>query len=131
MIQYLTYRPYEIPAEHWKMMFGRKAIDDALLSRGVYCTDCDKWIIAVEDGRLLGFGGVKFKGDTMWLRHDFVYPNHRGRGIFSAIADIKLSFPHKVARASALEATLGYYKSRGFEIVKYRKNGCEVKRNNQ
>ena len=43
------------------------------------------WLVATLDGKLAAFGGARMRGTTAALRHAYVFPDHRGHGVFSTL----------------------------------------------
>lgn len=45
------------------------------------------WLVASMGREVAAFGGAKLRGTTAALRHAYVYPQHRGRGLFTALLE--------------------------------------------
>lgn len=65
-------------------MFGRRDILSALGDPKMCWDDCDVWWVCYERrSRVVrGFAGVKVRGRIGYLRHSYVMPECRGRGIY-------------------------------------------------
>jgi GNAT superfamily N-acetyltransferase len=82
------------------------------------CTPCCKPIAAVEGGLLVGVGSGISLGSTGWLGHIIVHPEHRRRGIGTAIVDHLVGHLHAlgIATVSLIATTEGrpLYAGMGF-----------------
>ena len=60
------------------------------------------WLVVTKGRELTAFGGAKVRGNTAALRHAYVYPAHRGRGVFAAMLarGLDLLDEHGVTRIS-------------------------------
>lgn len=116
-MEYNFYKPQDIPAEHYKRIFGIREIGKEMGSPCIYASDLDMWILGTENGLLEAFGGVRYKADGMWIGHLFTYPQYRGKGICCQIIEQCLSLPHRVALASCVKASQRIFERLGFVRV--------------
>lgn len=78
----------EFPTEEKAYQYG-----DLDNISGVYGRLKEKFLVAEEDGKIIGTAGIKEESDsTALLRRLFVHPSHRGRSIGSMLVDTVLDF---------------------------------------
>lgn len=78
------------------------------------------FMIAEQDGRVVGAIGLEIYGDTALLRSAVVAPEHRNTGIGSGLFSRahQLATEHKVRRLLLLTDTAEkYFRSKGFETI--------------
>lgn len=135
MKELLFYKSSDIPDKHYKKMFGIKSICKEMRSEKLYREDCDEWCIIVEEGELLSFLGLQLKNDVLWIKHIYVYPENRGRGLYKDMLSSSLKkYSDKVAMASCVEASRKEMYNQGFIRVtegKYKNGYYMVKKTQQ
>jgi GNAT superfamily N-acetyltransferase len=103
-------------------MFGVREISNAL---GVanHHDDSEEWLLAVQNGNLLGFSGYEISGSVFILKRSFVYPKYRRFGLYRTMIDMRLERA-KHSGAKIIQATCTYmsraeFEKRGFKAVKH------------
>jgi len=72
---------------HWPTLgpvFADRKIANEL-GGAIYSDKGYFWVVATENGRLVGFSAVQIKGNVAIFRHAYVFPSHRGQGIYRAM----------------------------------------------
>ncbi len=76
------------------------------------------WLVVGHGTGIAAFGGAKVRGNVAALRHAYVYPAHRGRGVFAAMLErgLDLLDAHGVTRITTCctPASLHAHLSAGF-----------------
>jgi GNAT superfamily N-acetyltransferase len=57
---------------------------------------------ALEDGAVIGYGGLKIQGKQATLRNLYVLPGHRGRGVAKALTAHCLDWARKTGATTAI-----------------------------
>ncbi len=74
-------------------------------------------IVALEDGKIVGFGDMD---ETGYLDRLFVHADYQGRGIATAICDrLEQAVPGKLTTHASLTAK-PFFQGRGYKVVKER-----------
>lgn len=64
---------------------------------GVYDAPCATWFVAVGDnGETLGFAALFNKEKELFLDHNFVVAEHRGKGIGKLLFETRLQFAREI-----------------------------------
>lgn len=76
------------------------------------------WLIAVQDGDVLGFAALEIDGDTAVFRHAYVVPAHRSDGLYGELlaARMTLARQHaKQAKVSTHGDNVAIFERMGFK----------------
>ena len=75
-----------------------------------------KTIVAVEDGRIVGFGDID---DTGYLDRLYVHKDHQGQGIASALCDWREGFADGMRLTVHASSTAKpFFECRGYRVVR-------------
>jgi hypothetical protein len=107
--------------DYYIQVFGHKEITKAL-EICVHHTDCDEWMLAVQNGMILGFSGYNKSGDVFILKRSYVMPEYRNIGLYKIMIDkriekgIKDGF--KIFQATTTPMSRNELLKRGFFSIK-------------
>lgn len=107
---------------YYIQMFGTREITNALGVSNHY-DDSEEWLLAVQDGQLLGFSGYEITGSTFILKRAYVFPKYRMLGLYGKMVDIRLSKAVNIEKIKVIQATCTYmsrhqFEKRNFKSVK-------------
>lgn len=107
--------------DFYMQMFGNREITNAL---GVanHCDDSQEWLLAIQNGQLLGFSGYEKQGSTLILKRAFVFFPYRRFGIYKAMIHMRLQkamqLNAKVVQATCTIMSKAEFEKRGFKAIK-------------
>lgn len=86
----------------------------------VYSAPGTTWIIAVENGRAIGFVSSRDGGDCWWHDYAYVIPERRRAGVFIALAAererLEAKRGKRPVRIAVKETRWTHYEKRGFVV---------------
>lgn len=82
------------------------------------------WLAIDNDGQTIGFAAAKLRKDVCEMRHAYVVPEARGKGVYHALCQARLEecqkWEAKVARSTVNEYSLPVFLELGFKPVSNR-----------
>lgn len=106
------------------LVTDRRVVKD--LEGPVFSGEGSTWLLArsLPHGHVLGFASLRDDGDAYWLDYAWVEPAKREQGVFSALAEERISLLGrkipKPVRTAVREARWGHYQERGFTELRRR-----------
>ena len=96
-------------------------------------SDATTWVVISENEDIIAFSAFEVFKSKIELKHAYVLPEHRNKGIYEQMIDIRMellssvTLPITVAVANHDNASR--FKGRGFEVEKVTKNYTFMRRN--
>jgi len=123
MTEFIWVKDIRQHPQYYIKMFGDRNITNAL---GVanHHDDSEEWLVAVQNGELLGFSGYEITGSTFILKRSYVFPKYRMLGIYGRMVDARLSKAVNIDKIKVIQATCTYmsrhqFEKRNFKAIKY------------
>lgn len=111
-------------------IFGKRSIISELGNVKLCDDDCQVWCIATEGSTLLGFSGYNLNKGVLSLKRAYVFPRHRGQGVYHAMLKARLDTPHTIAKCTATSSSRHELEKQGFVVVKKYKNYWKYEKSN-
>lgn len=119
----ITYKTLEQGREFYVLM-GPFLVSRAVrreLGIAISSDEHYRWVLALDGDTVAGFAAVELYGDTAQLRHVYVVPEYRGRGVCSELVEAHEEIARKAGFAS-IEAVVAptlraLLDKRGYEQV--------------
>lgn len=121
MIKYIWIDNIKNYPDFYIEMFGNRQITNAL-GVSIHCTDCDEWLLAVDNDVILGFSGYEIHGKVFILKRSFVFPKYRRFGIYKEMLDLRIEKANhtscNVFQATTTMMSREEFEKRGFKCIK-------------
>jgi GNAT superfamily N-acetyltransferase len=103
MTEFIWVKDIRAYPKFYMKMFGVREISNAL-GLANHCTDCDEWLLVVQEDILLGFSGYAKTKNTFVLKRSFVFPEYRKTGIYKKMLNLRIA-KAKELKCNMLQAT--------------------------
>lgn len=113
MMDFLWVKNIKEYPNYYLEIFGNKEISKSL-GICVHHTDCEEWLLAVQDNVLLGFSGYEKNSVALVLKRSYVFPKYRGFGIYKKMLDMRISKAKELG-FNMVQATTTQMSKREFE----------------
>lgn len=107
--------------QYYVQMFGVKTTSKAL-GICVHYDDCYEWLLAIQNGVLLGFSGYETNSTSFVLKRAFVFEEYRRLGIYKLMLDLRIekavASGKKIIQATTTQMSKNEFEKRGFVTTK-------------